>query len=78
MSNPDKREYIPDERTEEEELEEQIQQLKVDNEWHEMCIRHNLEKVVDLLRCLDRVRKENAAFLKDYCPDAIGSDPEDL
>ncbi len=67
-ANPNERNDIPDERTEEEELQEQIEHAKARELWGD---------VIALKARLYQVRKENAAFLREYAPDAIGSDPED-
>ncbi len=84
MSDPDKYDHIPDERTEEEELMEQIdlsESTIVHCEEQIYCIRillnKELHKKQDLMNTLRAVRAENAAFLKEYCPDGIGSDPCD-
>ncbi len=69
-NNPNERDQIPDERTEEEELEHELAYwgTEVDSAF---------AKVRGIRVKLAKIRKENAAFLKDYAPDAIGSDPED-
>ena len=77
MSNPDKYDQIPDERTEEEELMEQIAQLKGRAKALEEESDALYGDVLHLQIRLMNVRKENAAFLKAYAPDGIGSDPED-
>lgn len=83
-ANPNERDDIPDERTEEEELQEQISVLHGKWSWHEEEIEYSQKQMYIIeselngleLR-LKEIRKENANFLRDYAPGAIGSDAED-
>ena len=82
--NPESRQEIPDELTEEEMLLEaikyydttvnnltsEIYRLQTDREEYSNLWIKSTSKLIE-------VRAENAAFLKSYAPDAIGSAPED-
>ena len=75
--DPDRRDLIPDERTEEEELVEQLSQWNTELYYMREDLVILQGKFDVKMARLREVRAENEKFLKEYCPDSIGSDPCD-
>ena len=76
-SDPEQRDFIPDEITEEEELKHQIAWYKNVITYHTAQLSHYEVLLVGTECSLKLVQAESKAFLKDYCPGCIGDDPAD-